>query len=66
MSGSYIGVDLKRSAKLNVDPVLELKHIIGYTPDKCLNLKWSKYNNENVVIFTAGGNLIAMDVNNNN
>ena len=63
VSGSYIGVDLKRSAKLNVDPILELKHIIGYSPDKCLNIKWSKFNNENVVIFTSGGNLIAMDVN---
>jgi hypothetical protein len=63
VSGSYIGVDLKRSPKLNQDPILELKHIIGYSPDKCLNLKWSRYSpSENIVIFTSGGNLIAMDV----
>lgn len=65
MSGQYIGVDLKRSPKLNLDPVMELKHIIGYSPDKSLNLKWSRLHNENVVIFTSGGTLIAMDVDNN-
>ena len=65
VGGSYIGVDLKRSPKLNQDPILELKHIIGYSPDKCLNLKWSRFQNENVVIFTSGGTLIAMDVDNN-
>lgn len=43
VSGQYIGSELKRSAKLNVDPVLELKHIIGYSPDKCQNLKWSRF-----------------------
>ena len=48
-----------------MDPILELKHIIGYSPDKCLNLKWSRYNNENVVIFTSGGNILTMDVNTN-
>jgi len=57
---------LKRSPKLNQDPILELKHIIGYSPDKCLNLKWSRFQNENVVIFTSGGTIIAMDVDNNN
>lgn len=44
---------------------MELKHIIGYSPDKSLNLKWSRLHNENVVIFTSGGTLIAMDVDNN-
>ena len=63
--GQYIGVDLKRSPKLNQDPICELKHIIGYSPDKCLNLKWSRFQGENVVIFTAGGTLIAMDVDTN-
>ena len=41
---------------------MELKHIIGYTPDKCLSLKWSKMQGEQVVIFAAEGALIAMDV----
>lgn len=59
-------MDLKRSPKLNQDPVMELKHIIGYSPDKCLNIKWSRFGNENVVIFTSGGTIIAMDVDNNN
>lgn len=66
MSGQYIGVDLKRSPKLNQDPIMELKHIIGYSPDKCLNIKWSRLGNENVVIFTSGGTIIAMDTDNNN
>jgi len=44
---------------------MELKHIIGYSPDKCMNLKWSRLHSENVVIFTSGGTLIAMDVDNN-
>jgi len=44
---------------------MELKHIIGYSPDKCLNLKWSRHQNESVVIFTSGGTLIAMDVDKN-
>jgi hypothetical protein len=65
VSGSYIGVDLKRSPKLNVDPILELTHIIGYSPEKCLNLKWSKFSHENVVIFSTGGTIIAMDVDDN-
>ncbi len=65
VSGSYIGVDLKRSPKLNTDPILELKHIVGYSADKCLNLKWSKLASENVVIFSSGGTLIAMDADDN-
>ncbi len=63
--GSHIGQELKRSPKLQVDPVLELKHIIGYSGDRCQNLKWSKQPSENVVIFTSGGTLIAMDVDDN-
>ena len=44
---------------------MELKFIIGYSPSKCLNLKWSKIANENVVLFTSCGSLIAMDVETN-
>lgn len=44
---------------------MELKHIIGYQPDKCMNLKWSRQSGENVVIFTSGGTLIAMDTESN-
>lgn len=44
---------------------MELKHIIGYSPDKCLNLKWSKYGRESSVIFTSGGTLITMDTETN-
>ena len=40
---------------------MELKHIIGYQADKCLNIKWSKKVGENIVLFTSGGTLIAMD-----
>jgi hypothetical protein len=48
------------------DPILELRHIIGYSPDRCLNLHWSRYPNDpNVVLFTSGGTLIAMDLENN-
>jgi uncharacterized protein with WD repeat len=68
VSGQYCGLsaDLKRSPKLNVDPIIELRHIIGYSPDRCLNLKWSRFPNDpNVVIFTSGGTLIAMDIENN-
>lgn len=44
---------------------MELKHIIGYAPDKCLNLKWSRFENESVVIIPSGGTLIAMDAEDN-
>jgi hypothetical protein len=44
------------------DPIMELKHIIGYSPDKCLDLKWSKMPGEQVMIFSSSGALIAMDV----
>ena len=40
-SGQYCGLegDLKRSSRLAQDPIVELRHIIGYSPDRCLNLK---------------------------
>lgn len=44
---------------------MELKFIIGYSPSKCLNLKWSKIANETIVLFTSCGSLIAMDVETN-
>lgn len=56
--------DMKRSPKLQQDPVMELRHIIGYSPDACLSLLWSKVPSENVVIFSSGGCLIAQDVEN--
>lgn len=60
-SGQFSGYDLTRSHKLNKDPIMELKHIIGYQADKCMNIKWSKQDGENVVLFTSGGTIIAMD-----
>ena len=63
VSGQYCGNEFKRSAKLSQDPIVELRHIIGYSPDRCLNLKWARFPSDpNVVIFTSGGTLIAMDV----
>jgi uncharacterized protein with WD repeat len=59
--GQYSGYDVSRSHKLNKDPIMELKHIIGYQADKCLNIKWSRQQGENVVLFTSGGTIIAMD-----
>ena len=56
-----MGNDGKRSQKLNLDPIMELKHIIGYSPDKCLNIKWSRVPGESVIIFSSEGALIAMD-----
>ena len=44
---------------------MELKHVIGYSPDKCLNIKWSKIPHENMVLFSSGGTLIVMDVETN-
>lgn len=64
-TGQYIGEELKRSPKLNLDPVMELKHVIGYSPDKCLNIKYSKIADENMVLFSSGGTLIVMDVDTN-
>jgi hypothetical protein len=53
---------MNRSPKMNYDPIMELQHIIGYSPDKCLNLKWSKVPGENLMIFSSSGTLITMDV----
>lgn len=62
-TGQYVGEGNRRSAKLSLDPVLELKHVIGYSPnkDKGLNVKWSRIPGENIVIFSSGGTIIAMD-----
>lgn len=60
-SGQFSGHDLSRSHKLNKDPIMELKHIIGYQADKCFDIRWSKQEGENVVLFTSGGTLMAMD-----
>ena len=35
VSGQYSGYELARSHKLNKDPIMELKHIIGFQPDMC-------------------------------
>jgi hypothetical protein len=65
-AGMYIGeTSNKGNPKLNQDPIMELKHIIGYSPAKCLNLRWSRIANENIVLFTSCGSLIAMDVETN-
>jgi WD40 repeat protein len=52
---------LKKSNKLDQDPILELQHIIGYSPDSCKSVRWAKMADHNVVIFASGGTLIAMD-----
>ena len=64
-SGQYSGYEPQRSSKLNKDPIMELKHVIGYQADKCTSMKWSKQDGENIVIFTSGGTLIAMDAETN-
>ena len=64
-SGQFSGYELSRSHKLNKDPIMELKHIIGFQADKCFDLKWSKQEGENAVLFTSGGTLIAMDTETN-
>jgi len=61
----YVGEQRPHNLKLNMDPIMELKHIIGYSPARCLSLKWSRIANENVVLFTSCGSLIAMDVETN-
>ncbi len=62
LRGLQYSIEVKRSHKLQVDPVMELSHIIGYSPQRCLSLKWSRFANENIVLFTSCGSLIAMDV----
>ena len=64
-SGQYSGYDLSRSHKLNKDPIMELKHIIGYQADKCMSMKWSRQEGENVILFSSGGTLIGMDTETN-
>jgi hypothetical protein len=65
-SGQYSGYELSRSHKLSKDPIMELKHIIGYQPSKCLNIKWARMHTEaNCVVFTSGGTLISMNTENN-
>lgn len=64
-SGQFSGHDLTRSHKLNRDPIMELKHIIGYQPDMCQDIRWSRQEGENVVLFSSGGTLIAMDAESN-
>ena len=64
-AGMYIGESRKINPKMNNDPMMELKHIIGYSPEKCFNLKWSKVANENIVLFTSCGSLIAIDTETN-
>jgi len=44
---------------------MELRHVIGYSPDKCLNIKWSKIPSESMVLFSSGGTLIVMDIETN-
>jgi hypothetical protein len=65
-AGVYSGYELSRSHKLSKDPIMELKHIIGYQPSKCRNVKWAKLETEsNCVVFTSGGTLIAMNTDDN-
>jgi hypothetical protein len=59
--GMYNRVELDRSDRLNVDPIMELKHVIGYQSDKCTQVRWSRAERESVVIFSTGGALVAMD-----
>ena len=65
-SGQYSGYELSRSHKLDKDPIMELKHIIGYQASKCQDIKWARLESEsNCVIFTSGGTLISMNSENN-
>jgi hypothetical protein len=53
---------MRRSPKLQQDPIMELQHIIGYSPSRCLSLKWTRIATENVLIYASSGTLIAFDV----
>ena len=57
----FSGHEMERSHKLNKDPIMELSHVIGYQADKCTQVKWARIEGENVVVFSTGGSLIAMD-----
>lgn len=63
-TGQYVGQIHHRSPKLNLDPVMELKRIIGYTP-KPQSIKWSQIRGENSIIFSQGATLVVMDVETN-
>lgn len=60
-AGMYIGQEMKVNPKFHNDPIMELKHIIGYSPSKCMTVRWSRIPAENTVLFTSCGSLIAMD-----
>jgi WD40 repeat protein len=60
--GQNIGCEVKWCPKIQNDPIMELKHIIGYTPDTCSSLKWSAVEGENTLMFASNGTLIAMDI----
>ena len=64
-AGMFVGETRQINPKLNMDPIMELKHIIGYSPEKCIDMKWSKVAGENIVLFTSCGSLIAMDTETN-
>ena len=55
MGGIFLSEQGKTNPKLIEDPIMELKHIIGYSPAKCMNLKWSTIANENIILFTSCG-----------
>lgn len=63
--GIFLSEQGKTNPKFSQDPILELKHIIGYSPAKCMNLKWSRIANENIILFTSCGTLVAMDAETN-
>jgi hypothetical protein len=44
------------------NPIMELEHIIGYSPERCATLKWSREIGENIMLFTSSGTIIGMDV----
>jgi len=45
-----------------LDPILELKHIIGFSPAKCPYIKWSRVPGESTIVYASEGALIAMDI----
>jgi WD40 repeat protein len=59
-TGQYVGAKHGRSKKLELDPMMELEHVIGYSPNM-QSIKWSRIPGEEIVIFTQGATLIAMD-----
>lgn len=50
---------------MQVDPILDLEHVIGYNGSTCKDLVWSKQMDERAVLFASGGTLVSMDVNEN-